>query len=224
MKVNLGCGTSYRDGWVNVDAYPGVKADIYSDAFEFVSDYGPEVTELYMGHMLEHMLPASAVALLTLMRDRLAEGAVVSAVVPDMRAIFAAYDAGEITNAELNERFVYSYEQPSHHVWCYDADSLARVFEEAGFVDVEAIDPLTWEPVWWKSGPESRWQCGVRATVSRADGPTPASPSAFSDFELEQAATDDLPVTADAVLLERIRQLRKELDAALASGASGSPA
>ena len=224
MKVNLGCGTSYRDGWVNVDAYPGVKADIYSDAFEFVQDYGPEVTELYMGHMLEHMLPASAVALLTLMRDRLCEGAVVSAVVPDMRAIFAAYDAGEITNAELNERFVYSYEQPSHHVWCYDADSLRRVFEEAGFVDVEAIDPLTWEPVWWKSGPESRWQCGVRATVGAADGTTSVQGSAFFDYDLEQATAGDPPVTADAVLLERIRRLRKELDFALVSGGSSTGA
>src|SRR4051794_24782336 len=219
MKVNLGCGTSYREGWVNVDEYPGVKADIYSGAFEFVAQYGPEVTEIYMGHMLEHMLPATAVALLTLMRDRLGEGAIVSAVVPDMRAIFAAYDAGEITNAELNERFVYSYEQPSHHVWCYDRDSLTRVFEEAGFVDVEPVDPLTWEPVWWKSGPESRWQCGVRATVTGAERDAPIAESDFSDYALEEADAGELPVTAEEVLLRRIRTLRAELDAARASGA-----
>ncbi len=77
-----------------------------------------------MGHFLEHLLPASASALLSLVGERLPEGAEVSAVVPDMRAIFAAYDAGEISNAELNERFVYSYSQPSRHVWCYDSDAL----------------------------------------------------------------------------------------------------
>ena len=224
MQVNLGCGTSYREGWVNVDEYPGVKADIYSGAFEFVQQYGPEVTEIYMGHMLEHMLPATAVALLTLMRDRLGEGAVVSAVVPDMRAIFAAYDAGEITNAELNERFVYSYEQPSHHVWCYDGDSLTRVFEQAGFVDVEPVDPLTWDPVWWKSGPESRWQCGVRATVTGGEREAPTDGSELIDYDLEQASPGELPVTADEVLLGRIRTLRAELDAALASGAPAARA
>lgn len=217
MKVNLGCGTSYREGWVNVDAYPGVKADVYSDAFDFVRDHGPEVDELFMGHFLEHMLPASAVALLALMRDRLPEGAQVSAVVPDMRAIFAAYDAGEISNDDLNERFVYSYEQPSHHVWCYDAGSLGEVFAEAGFEDAEAIDPLTWEPVHHKTGPESRWQCGVRATVTKTGRAAPAR-RAYPD---EEAASGELPVTADEVLLERIRQLRAELDAALATTTDG---
>ena len=178
MKVNLGCGQSYIEGWLNVDANPDVRADVYLDAFEFVREHGAEVDELYMGHFLEHLLPASASALLALIGDRVPEGALVSAVVPDMRAIFAAYDAGEISNAELNERFIYSYSQPSPHVWCYDGDALARVFEDAGFRDVEVIDPLTWEPVFWKDGPESRWQCGVRATVPAPGGMRAVGPRA----------------------------------------------
>ena len=104
MKVNLGCGQTYKEGWVNVDASPDVRADIYMDAFEFVATHGAEVDELYMGHFLEHLLPASAAALLAAHRaERLPEGAEVSAVVPDMRAIFAAYDRGELTNEELND-------------------------------------------------------------------------------------------------------------------------
>ena len=165
MKVNLGSGNSYIEGWVNVDSNPDVRADVYMEAFEFIRMQGSEIDELYMGHFLEHLMPASAAALLALVADELPEGARVSAVVPDMRAIFAAYDAGEITNFELNDRYVYSYEQPSHHVWCHDASSLAAVFAHAGYRDVEPIDPLTWEPVYWKDGPESRWQIGVRAAV-----------------------------------------------------------
>ena len=78
-----------------------------------------------MGHFLEHLMPASAAALLALVADELPEGARVSAVVPDMRAIFAAYDAAR-SPTSLNDRYVYSYEQPSHHVWCHDAGSLRR--------------------------------------------------------------------------------------------------
>jgi GT2 family glycosyltransferase/glycosyltransferase involved in cell wall biosynthesis/predicted SAM-dependent methyltransferase len=209
MKVNLGCGHSYIEGWLNVDANPAVRADVYLDAFEFVQEFGPEADELYMGHFLEHLLPASASALLALIGDRLPEGATVSAVVPDMRAIFAAYDAGEITNAELNERFVYSYSQPSPHVWCYDDASLVAVFEDAGFRDVDLIDPLTWEPVYWKDGAESRWQCGVRATVPAA-GRRPVAADR-PPVEWAQHGSDVEP-TADELLLRRIVQLQAELD------------
>jgi GT2 family glycosyltransferase/glycosyltransferase involved in cell wall biosynthesis len=128
-----------------------------------------------------------------------------------MRAIFAAYDAGEITNAELNERFVYSYSQPSPHVWCYDDASLVAVFEDAGFRDVEVIDPLTWEPVFWKDGPESRWQCGVRATVPAAGRP-PVAVDAPPAIDVPRQDTT-LEPTADELLLQRIVQLQAEVDA-----------
>ncbi|HEY7107106.1 MAG TPA: glycosyltransferase [Acidimicrobiia bacterium] len=219
MKVNLGCGTSYLDGWVNVDAYPGVRADVYMEAFDFVRQHGAEIDELYMGHFLEHLLPASAVALLSLVADELPEGSRVSAVVPDMRAIFAAYDAGEISNDDLNVRYVYSYEQPSHHVWCYDADSLVAAFERAGYTDVRPIDPLTWEPVFWKEGPESRWQCGVVAL-------TPPSAAAARPVPDVVIGTDDpLPVSTDEALLNRIRRLRDEVEDLRTSGPpAGEPA
>ena len=119
-----------------------------------------------MGHVLEHLLPGAARSLLALLCDRLPPGAVVSAVVPDMRAIFAAYERGEVSNDDLNARFVYSYVQPSHHLWCHDLESLTSLFQEAGFRDIEPIDPSEWEPVYWKEGDESRWQCGVRATAT----------------------------------------------------------
>jgi GT2 family glycosyltransferase/glycosyltransferase involved in cell wall biosynthesis/predicted SAM-dependent methyltransferase len=216
MRVNLGSGHVPIKGWVNVDANPEVHPDVCMDSFDFVRDHGREVTELYMGHFLEHLMPSSAEALLVLIAERLPEGAQVSAVVPDMRAIFRAYDRGEITNEELNERFVYSYEQASHHVWCYDATSLRRVFEDAGYCDVEEIDPLTWDPVFWKEGPESRWQCGVRATVPVTgrvrDRSTNPPEMEAGDRGADAVVTADDEATADELLLRRIQQLRERVD------------
>ena len=207
MKVNLGCGNSYIEGWVNVDSNPAVRADVYMEAFEFVRAHGAEVDELYMGHFLEHLMPASASALLALIADELPEGARVSAVVPDMRAIFAAYDAGEISNLELNDRYVYSYEQPSHHVWCHDAGSLAAVFDDAGYRDVQPIDPLTWEPVFWKDGPESRWQCGVRAVV-----PASSASSAGSGRRRTCRLRSRSRSRPTRCCCNRIRKLRAEVE------------
>jgi len=218
VKVNLGCGLAYMQGWVNVDASPDVKADIYLDAAEFVRQYGAEVEQVYLGHVLEHLMPGDALTLLQLLNERLPTGALVSAVTPDMAQIFDRYLAGEIDNDDLNSRYVYSYEQPSHHQWCYDEAALTAVFRRAGFRVVEPIDPLSWEPVYWKAGPESRWQSGVR---SHAAGTEPAEPlptpavAALSVEETERLGGG--PVTAAELLEGRVRRLREQLQQASAS-------
>ncbi len=48
------------EGWVNVDASPDVKADIHLDVAEFVRQYGDQVDEVYMGHVIEHLMPGYA--------------------------------------------------------------------------------------------------------------------------------------------------------------------
>lgn len=225
MKVNLGSGRAYMQGWVNVDPDPSVKADIHAEGIEFVRTHGPEIDEVYLGHVLEHLLPGESRALLQLLCDRLRSGVQVSAVVPDMKAIFRAYRDGEISNEELNASYVYSYTQPSHHVWCHDSESLVELFTAAGFEDVESIDPLTWPPVYWKEGPESRWQCGVRALATARRSGEPAS----ADAPISEPATplgdptgpETAPGTAGSAVLEvvlgRNRVLLEEVARQVAS-------
>ena len=55
MRVNLGCGQVYMEGWTNVDASRDVKADIYMEAADFLRQYADEIDEVYMGHVLEHV-------------------------------------------------------------------------------------------------------------------------------------------------------------------------
>lgn len=59
MKINrlhLGCGRNYRDGWVNVDNCPDVKADVVHDLnrvpWPFEDD---SVSEIEMYGVLEHL-------------------------------------------------------------------------------------------------------------------------------------------------------------------------
>ena len=222
MRVNLGCGQAYMPGWVNVDASPDVKADIYLDAPEFVRQYGDQVEEVYMGHFLEHLLPGDALSLLTMLCERLGRGTTVSAVTPDIAAIWAAYQRGEVSNDQLNSSFIYSYVQPSHHVWCYDPPSLLELFRRAGFADPEPIDPLTWPPVFHKEGTESRWQCGVKATASGvrpADLGAPPEVVRLTWSEVfPQPAVDqaELPTTPLELAMYRVAQLRELLSAEIA--------
>lgn len=205
------------DGWVNVDSDPNAKVDIHCDALEFVRQYSAEIEEVYLGHVIEHMLPGHARALLAMLCSRLRPGAMVSVVVPDMSAIFEAYHRGEISNDELNEKYVYSYVQPSHHLWCYDEGSLRDLLAQAGFGEIESLDPLSWDPVYWKEGPESRWQCGVRA---RAVGDHASQDDAsWTDYEepapVGRSADPDgaasPPMTVEAMLLKRLSGIRRVL-------------
>ncbi|MCU1622753.1 MAG: glycosyl transferase, family 2 [Frankiales bacterium] len=216
MRVNLGCGQAYMEGWTNVDESRDVKADIYMEAAEFLRQYAAEIDEIYMGHVLEHIMPGDALVTLRLMNERLRPGTMISAVTPDMDAIFKAYLDGEVSNDQVNASFIYSYVQPSPHIWCYGPDSLAELFRRAGFQDVEQIDPSSWGPVFWKEGTESQWQCGVRAPASGIAGPADdALPDearlTFDSTAREQpAGPPDIPTTEE-LLLNRVRHLRDEL-------------
>lgn len=225
MRVNLGCGDEYLEGWVNVDERPETRADVHADGIEFVRRHGPQISELYLGHLVEHLREEDAAALLHLAATRLPEGAVVSAVTPDMAAIFQAYLDGEIDNRTLNFFYVYSYVQPSHHAWCHDETSLHSLFDRAGLIDIEPVDIGSWEPVAYKTGEQSRWQCGVRGRV-RARSAEPAlvptrinpegTPAAGVRSNGAAPAAAAGPETALAELIAeatRLRGLLDELDA-----------
>ncbi len=222
MKVNLGSGQAYLPGWVNVDESPDVQADIHLDAHEFVRQYGPQIEEVYLGHVLEHLMPGDALTLLQLLNERLPAGSVVSAVTPDLAAIWDAYRAGEIDSYRLNASFLYSYEQPSHHLWSYDRASLLDLFARAGFADADELDVGTWEPVTHKEGDEARWQVGVRATAagapSAAQGVAPDIATLTWQQVQQEAARQEAgrtaPVTADELLVRRIELLRTALTTA----------
>ena len=56
MKLNLGCGKRYIDGWVNVDFYDDSKCDIIHDLEEFPWPWEDDsVSEIRIIHTLEHL-------------------------------------------------------------------------------------------------------------------------------------------------------------------------
>ena len=57
IKINLGCGKDYREGWINVDFNKEVKADIYADLSKrlpFDNNYSDLIL---LDNVLEHVTP-----------------------------------------------------------------------------------------------------------------------------------------------------------------------
>ncbi len=56
MKLNLGCGPNYWEGWTNIDSSPQYKTDIVYDLDNLPYPFKEnEVDEVYMEHTLEHL-------------------------------------------------------------------------------------------------------------------------------------------------------------------------
>lgn len=56
LKLNLGCGLDYKDGYINIDCIDTVKKDLKVDLdSEFLPYKENEVDEVFFQHVLEHL-------------------------------------------------------------------------------------------------------------------------------------------------------------------------
>ena len=92
MKLHLGCGTRYLEGYVNVDfpaaehtVQAGLQADLYADITALSYPAG-SVEEVRLHHVFEHFSRPVALALLCRWRDWLAPGGRLRIETPDLMA------------------------------------------------------------------------------------------------------------------------------------------
>ena len=90
MKLHLGCGRYYLDGYTNID-YPaaehtvqtGIKADMYCDVVTLEFDRA-SIEEIRLHHVFEHFPRPTALALICRWRDWLKVGGILRLETPDL--------------------------------------------------------------------------------------------------------------------------------------------
>jgi len=155
LKLNLGCGSNDRPGWVNIDAGPN--ADFMLDLRRRLpfSDNSAEI--IYSEHFFEHLgYPNTACFHLRECHRVLAPGGIVSLGVPHGEKYVRLYLeelASGRTDIEppgsyagwarspmerLNFIFHQAYREDfAEHRFAYDFQTLSKRLDEAGFVDIE---------------------------------------------------------------------------------------
>lgn len=145
VHLHLGCGPSYLPGFVNIDANPFLKTDLWLDARNGLPYRSESVDSIYATHVLEHFFPDELQSLVREFARVLKRGGGVRLIVPSLSSAIAAYAQGR--KDWFNSHFPRSYESIggrfSNFVFCdgqhrlaFDFTYFEEVLKGAGFSQV----------------------------------------------------------------------------------------
>lgn len=165
MRLNLGCGDRYADGWHNVDQLGCPhRMDQTVDLTGLLPSSWRMITHVYAGHILEHLFVGDVLELLSDLRDRMAApGGQLMVVGPDVAVAQKMAEAGtlEVTMDSLVNGG-HRWHGDEHRWQCTGPDVQALLWH-TGWQNVTQLD-LDLVPDFWPvadRGP--RWQCAVSA-------------------------------------------------------------
>jgi predicted SAM-dependent methyltransferase len=155
LRLHLGSGANRLPGWVNVDLL-GMGSDLAWDLRRRLPFPDASARAAFVEHVIEHFILADALALLEECHRVLAPGGTIRVGVPDLERYIRSYvgDRELIEQARPNRPTsllaVAEVAQFHGHRSAYDAETLVRLLEEAGFIDVDVRgfrESKTLEPV-----------------------------------------------------------------------------
>jgi predicted SAM-dependent methyltransferase len=157
LKLHVGCGSNYKQGWVNIDLF-NPTADVALDLREAFPFPDASVSFIYSEHVLEHFeYPRDVRHILQECFRVLAPGGVFSIGVPDHGVVATAYATRDTSffqerrlrsylregDTTLMHHINYNFRQDGLHKYSYDEETLRQILERVGFVEVErrGFDP-----------------------------------------------------------------------------------
>jgi predicted SAM-dependent methyltransferase len=155
-KLNLGCGSNLRPGWINIDLF-NAHADLQLDLREKWPFADAGIKHIYSEHVFEHFEFRREVPhLLSEARRVLETGGFFEVGVPDAEEILRAYgDPADPIWLSANTvhpdwcdtqlyHINYLFRQDAEHQYAWDFETLANVLRKAGFVNIvrREFDPI----------------------------------------------------------------------------------
>jgi hypothetical protein len=166
MRLNVGCGDHYAEGWTNLDPQPSetVRPDIVGSLTE-LTPWIDGVTAAYCGHVLEHLPHVDVTPALRALWERCVPGARVALVGPDVDRARRLHERGEITTETLDGAV--------HGAGRWHGDEHLWECTEQRLLDVARLSGLDAQPVPIDSPDlddfpvvsRALWQCAIVGTV-----------------------------------------------------------
>lgn len=150
VKLNLGCGDVYLDGWINIDnRNDGVPLDIKHDLTQGLPFDDNSVDFIFNEHFFEHITPEDGVVFLKECRRVLKKGGVLRIAMPHIKPVLDRYYNDKWHEEPWLKKYGCDWIKTRAevvnigfrawgHQWLYDEEELERRLQEGGFTNIAA--------------------------------------------------------------------------------------
>lgn len=146
--LNLGCGQSYFENWINADFFKGLRFWKKNNRPDWMLDlrYPLQCDDniwdgVFTEHTLEHLYPNQVMQLLKELYRTIKPGAWLRITVPDLKQ-YVRYYNGEVVNEEFSKfntgcEAIRSLTQDYGHISLWDFELLDKFLKEVGFINIK---------------------------------------------------------------------------------------
>lgn len=137
MKLNIGCGKVYKEGFINIDAYDSTVADKIMPANElrFPSNSVDKIESL---QLIEHLGLFNAIYALSEWFRVLKPGGSLLIETPNLEVSFKKFINGDLETRKNILTWIYGVESKGMlHKLCFPEDLLEDQLKKIGFVDIK---------------------------------------------------------------------------------------
>jgi len=142
MKLHLGCGERYLEGFTHVDLakYDHIDHEIPVDNLEIFSDN--TIEEIYASHVIEYFDREEIKSVLKEWNRVLKKNGILRLAVPNLPELIKVYETYNDLNNILGPLYgKWKIDNKTiYHKTVYDQKSLTSVLEQAGFRDIRNWD------------------------------------------------------------------------------------
>ena len=140
MKLHLGCGKRYLEGYIHVDIAEFEHIDYQLPVDDLSSFKSDTVEEIYASHVIEYFDRVEIIEVLNKWKSKLKSGGTLRLAVPDFEAMAKLYIEKNIPlnnflgplygKMKMGKDFIF-------HKTTYDFDSLKELLNEVGFRNMD---------------------------------------------------------------------------------------
>jgi len=137
MKLNLGCGNTYKDGFVNIDAYNNTVADeqMLVDDLQYPSN---SVEQIEAQQLIEHLGFFKTVYSLAEWFRVLKPEGTLTIETPDLETSFKKFLDGDLEVKKNVITWIYGHESEGMaHLFCFPGDLLELILIKTGFTEIK---------------------------------------------------------------------------------------
>jgi hypothetical protein len=162
MRLNIGCGDRYAEGWHNVD-HPGMPHR-KDEALDLRNPLPwVEVEYVYAGHVLEHLRVNECLSFLPRLLRCMAPGGELMVVGPDVLRAQGMAIAGTLDVTLESLKYGAGRWPGDEHRWECESRDIMSLLQVTGWSDVREVGINNVPDMWPVADRRPQWQCAVTA-------------------------------------------------------------